>query len=157
MVKVAQKIMSLLPPHKNVIQILGQSKCPQGNIVLVMPFYSIGCLMDHLYGRHKERSQHIKFDLIRKVYLIYDICVGLRHLHINGIMHLDVAARNVLLFEEKDHVHACLSDFSMAKFEEDIKSNMEVIQGPLKWMAPEFLKCGIRTKKCDIFSLAITA
>lgn len=158
MVKVVQEIMSRLKPHPNVIQILGQCESPKRELGLVMPFYSIGSLRDHLYGRYKTRSEHIKFDLLGKLFMIFDICAGLRQLHINDIMHLDVAARNVLLWKDRERYHACISDFSMSKFVDDhTKHHSEEFKGPLKWMPPEFLKEGKRTTKCDIFSLAITA
>ncbi|XP_067654606.1 uncharacterized protein [Haliotis asinina] len=86
----------------------------------------------------------------------YQIAKGLRHLHRNEIIHRDVAARNVLLF---DNLQCKVADFGLARHLSDADGGVyeTTSQAPLpvRWMAPESLRYRIYTTKSDVWSYGI--
>lgn len=70
--------------------------------------------------------------------------LGITHLHKSGVIHRDVAARNVLLDE---HLNPKISDFGLSRAVQFDANEMGSNQsgstksdvGPLKWMSPESL------------------
>jgi serine/threonine protein kinase len=146
--------------HPNVISLFGQTENPvTGQIGIVMPFYKLGSLEDHLWGRRKKAGSHISLEVLDKLDLLMSLTRGLLHLHNNGIIHGDIATRNLLL-------HQCcqssptlvISDFGMAKLWSDkpLDTHYASVKGPLKWMAPEVLQGENFTTASDVFSFAVT-
>jgi len=72
------------------------------------------------------------------------------HLHAEGIQHLDLAARNVLITRDTQ-VKIC--DFGLSRSK---KFNDVPTYGPIKWMAPELIYQREVTHKCDVYSFGIT-
>lgn len=60
------------------------------------------------------------------------------------VIHRDLAARNVLIAENGV---AKVSDFGLARGE---KFAPETAKLPIKWTAPEALKCNVRYIHCNI-------
>jgi len=152
-----------LPVNANVVPIIGITKeGGTNNIGIIMPYYELGSLHDHLYD--KKKADRLTFKTIDKLWLILDVATGLNHLHTHGIIHRDIAARNILLFKDMNRVNASITDFGMAIFSLDmnedgrLQANCENknFLGPLKWMAKECLQKNEFTFKSDVYSFAIT-
>ncbi|XP_046552241.1 tyrosine-protein kinase receptor Tie-1-like [Haliotis rubra] len=86
----------------------------------------------------------------------YQIAKGLRHLHRNRIIHRDVAARNVLLF---DNLLCKVADLGLARHLSDSDGDVYETKSegplPVRWMAPESLRDRIYSYKSDVWSYGI--
>jgi len=80
--------------------------------VLVMKFYYQGSLSTKLY----DSKLITKFPFERRVKYCVDLAAGVDFLHKQGIIHRDIAARNLLLWDDLDGV--CITDFGMARQED---------------------------------------
>jgi serine/threonine protein kinase len=144
--------MSSLQPHENVVQLYGVVELANGDVGAVVEFCAQGALVDALYG-DKARRDWTNDELLD---VAYDAACGLMHLHLNNVVHRDIAARNVLLAGKKDLV-AKVSDFGMAR---DMDGNVAEQQtaahvGPLRWMAPEQIERLAYSKASDVFAFGV--
>ncbi|KAM3723591.1 Fer-related kinase [Dirofilaria immitis] len=132
--------------HENVVKIHGVAVCREP-LMIIIEMVKGGCLSDVLECRKG------KIDEIEKVEnMSLGSARGLEYIHIQGIIHRDIAARNVLYTEQKV---AKISDFGMSRqgdFYEMSKGNKKV---PLKWTAPESMVTYQYTPKTDVFSFSI--
>jgi serine/threonine protein kinase len=89
---------------------------------------------------------------------------ALGHLHVHGIVHRDVASRNLLL-DDRGTVQLC--DFGLARFltqdavpegrdEPRYTMRDELQPMPVRWMAPESLIHGNFSTKTDVWMLGVT-
>eukprot|EP01117_Protostelium_nocturnum_P010679 TRINITY_DN3844_c0_g1_i3.p1 TRINITY_DN3844_c0_g1~~TRINITY_DN3844_c0_g1_i3.p1 ORF type:complete len:341 (+),score=120.78 TRINITY_DN3844_c0_g1_i3:504-1526(+) len=137
-------ILSQLRPHMNVVLFLGVSIAEGGQIYLITEYLKHGSLEKLL------KNSSIKMTLIRKIKILNKTARGVLHLHSEGIIHRDLASRNILLansFEPK------VSDFGMSTY----ASSMDAAEtdGPLKWMAPESLQSGTFSTKSDVWAYGV--
>jgi len=133
--------MSCMKPHENVVTLYGVCEQP---LCIVMEFVAKGSLDVMLL------AEHIPMKL--KVNFIRDIAAGLMHLSKEGIVHKDLAARNVLITKFGT---AKIADFGLArKYELTHYSLADT--GPLLWMAPESLIDGAFNEKTDVWMFAVT-
>ena len=80
---------------------------------------------------------------------------GLSHAHRNGVVHRDVKPSNVLL-EDGDEIHARLSDFGLAHFEEaETLTAQGDVPGTLAYISPERLRGDPGTPAADIWAVGI--
>ena len=77
---------------------------------------------------------------------------ALAHAHQRGILHRDIKPSNLLL----DALgNVWVTDFGLAKFEEDDLSRSRDLIGTLRYMAPERLR-GVSNRGCDVYALGAT-
>ena len=94
--------MRTLPPHSNVLNLIGISPQP---FCLITEYMEKGDLSNYL-----KKNQSI--DLKQKLKWMIDICSGMEHLSQHHIIHRDLAARNCLLDSK---LNAKISDFGLAR------------------------------------------
>eukprot|EP01102_Stenamoeba_stenopodia_P017980 TRINITY_DN6531_c0_g1_i2.p1 TRINITY_DN6531_c0_g1~~TRINITY_DN6531_c0_g1_i2.p1 ORF type:complete len:335 (+),score=62.13 TRINITY_DN6531_c0_g1_i2:697-1701(+) len=135
-----------LRPHSNVVQFFGVSEIP--NLCIITEFLEEGSL-DNLLKRES-------FDNRQFVGMAADIAAGMLHLHKEGIVHRDLATRNLLVkkIQRRDGVdyEVKVTDFGLSRkcMTGTTKADM-----PLKWSAPESLAEGIYSFKSDVWSFGI--
>eukprot|EP01114_Cavostelium_apophysatum_P013188 TRINITY_DN3132_c0_g1_i5.p1 TRINITY_DN3132_c0_g1~~TRINITY_DN3132_c0_g1_i5.p1 ORF type:complete len:1448 (-),score=345.98 TRINITY_DN3132_c0_g1_i5:8-4351(-) len=135
-------LMKNLRPHTNVITLFGFCTSP---LAIVTEFCANGSLYDLLHGE-KKLSEETIFGFVR------GIAAGMLHLHSEGIIHRDLACRNILLHGDVVKV----SDFGMSRITQKEESNKtKTTVGPLKWMSPESLNDRIYGPKTDIYSFGV--
>ena len=162
------KIMSILDPHLNLVNMIGSCTSDyidNGSLWLILQFCNHGDLKKFLM-ENKQNILHSSFQnfmLINTRCLllwIYGIAQGMKFLNLNRIMHGDLAARNILLCEdpfETQYLVPKVADFGLSKrFGDqeryDKKARPYV---PWKWMAIEFVKNNFFTLKSDVWSFAV--
>ena len=80
---------------------------------------------------------------------------GLAHAHRNGVVHRDVKPSNVLL-EDGEVIHARLSDFGLAHFEEaETLTAQGDVPGTLAYISPERLRGNPGTPAADIWAVGV--
>jgi hypothetical protein len=80
---------------------------------------------------------------------------GLAHAHRNGVVHRDVKPSNVLL-EDGEAIHARLSDFGLAQFEEaETLTAQGDVPGTLAYISPERLRGNPGTPAADIWAVGV--
>ncbi len=130
--------MAKVPHHPHVLALTGVTSDPVG---LVVPFAEGGgvdaLLVDApsrpATGRHTTSWRHA-------VRIMADAALGIRHLHREGVIHRDIAARNVLLDAAG---RGLVSDFGMARIKDaaeghSVSGTLSHV-GPIKWESPERL------------------
>jgi len=84
------------------------------------------------------------------LYIAEGVAKGLSHLHGEGVVHRNLASRNVLLQPVQDSFIPKITDFAMSKFfvTEDSTGSVK----SLKWLAPESISQKLFSLKSDIWS-----
>jgi len=149
------RLASKIKPHSNVVSIFGWTRDLEKNIGIVMPYYHLGSLQSHLWGCRKDYGDISKKG-VDKLNLIKDLASGIQHLHVSGIIHRDIATRNLLLYQGLYRPRLAICDFGMAICNEDVTQKFSKVRGPIKWMAPESLISGHFSEKSDVFSFGMT-
>jgi len=141
-------IMKRLRPHTNVVQFLGITTKP--HLCIVAEFLANGSLQSYL--------QNVpKLDVETIIKFVTGIAAGMYHLHFEGIVHRDLATRNVLL---NQGLVPKISDFGLSRVfnstEANIQNQTKSTVGPLRWMAPESLNNRMYSNKSDSWSFGMT-
>jgi len=141
--------MASLQQHENLVTFYGVTTLESGDVAAVVEFCAGGSLMDALYGKHARG-----WTQERQIKIAHDAACGLAHLHRLGVIHRDVAARNVLLAK---HGVAKFADFGMARSIDENEREQQTTNavGPLKWMAPEQMERCAYSKASDVFSFGV--
>ena len=146
------KIMAKLD-HPNIVSVIG--KCTRREtetMQIVMEYVENGCLEKYLHT-HKETIQ--QSDLIR---FGVDVAAGMKYLSSCNILHNDLAARNVLVTNNRPF-RAKISDFGLAKLLKpgDYCYKLGPEKGiPAFWCAPEALQYHKFSEKSDVWSFGVT-
>jgi serine/threonine protein kinase len=134
----------------------------------ILPFYC-ACLesaqpfMVTKLCAHGNALQFLRaFPQADRIYILYEIALGMNYLHIQGIIHADLKASNVLI---ADDGKALISDFGLSRFQDHVSSGRSTVSislarthdGSLRWMAPERLDGNPPDRAADVYSFAITA
>ena len=130
------EMMKRLGFHPNVLNVSGIITSP--NFCLISPFCRYGSLESFLQIGKKNteiiaRPEKLLLRMTR------DAAAGVQHLHLEHVIHRDIALRNVLV---GDQFSVFVTDFGMSRLRDtnaaygQTKSSL----GPVKNMAPESVK-----------------
>ena len=146
--------MSAVPPHPNVVRILGACAEP-GHLCVVTEYCALGDVRELI--KSPKRPIVWTFDIVLRLGM--EAAEGMAHLHDHGITHRDLKSRNLLVNEAGT---AKVADFGLAVVKE--KSTrmqrtrmMNTSVGTAGWMAPELIEDSDGyTNKVDIYAFGIT-
>jgi serine/threonine protein kinase len=138
--------VALFPPPPNVVRIYGVS-IDGTQPIIVMEYCAGGSLDKLLYDNEQQISLEVKLRWV------YEIAVGMSHLHKFNIVHRDLAARNILLSHSNpNNAQLKISDFGMSRvLQEDIEFRTKSSFGPVCWMAPESIRSQVYSKQSDVW------
>ncbi|XP_044757135.1 serine/threonine-protein kinase mos [Coccinella septempunctata] len=133
--------------HENIVQVLDIIMKPKAEYAIVIMEYLEGSknLQSVIDSYSSDISEEIKKKFIQQ------ICLGLQFCHLNGILHLDLKPKNILVLPN-DQCKIC--DFGNSCKVENTKNY--IYQGTVAYAAPELLRGHEPTEKCDLYSLGIT-
>jgi hypothetical protein len=131
-----------LPPHPNVIIPVGLSQKP---LCIVMMFCERGSLWGVLSSQAPPRIE-------RRIAILRDVAAGMHHVGREGIVHKDLAARNILLTAGDT---ALVSDFGLSRIANERGSVYDSGICSIKWSAPEAVLSKRYSTASDVWSFAV--
>jgi len=140
------ELLMNLRPHTNVVSFYGLCKDP---LCIVTEFLPGGSLSSYL------RSD-ASIDLDQVLTWAVETAAGMSHLHDEGVVHRDLASRNLLLDK---NLSVKITDFGMSRIISNQEGAADVTKsdvGPLKWMAPECILEKKYSQKSDSYAFGIT-
>jgi ankyrin repeat protein len=92
--------------------------------------------------------------LSRVLGMCVDASAGVCQLHDEGIIHRDLATRNLLL-SATGEVKVCDFGLSRGGGDDNKHSYSSTTEGPVAWMAPESLQNGVYSRPSDVFMFGV--
>lgn len=146
--------------HANIVNFHGIYKTSDGQVGLVSDFMD-GTLLTFLREealRHEE-GKPLLMTVADKVKICIDVCSALAELQANGIIHGDLAARNVLYKGRPGHDATFLiTDFGMAAQSCSSSATYTLLERskvPVRWSPPEVLRRGEYSSASDVWSFGV--
>ncbi|KAJ3206180.1 Leucine-rich repeat serine/threonine-protein kinase 2 [Entophlyctis luteolus] len=142
--------------HPNVVRLFGACMDTDRPFI-VMKYFHLGSLAKYLDTDSSiPRSQRVKWML--------EVCLGLSHIHKEGIIHGDLKSDNVLLDEVNGDIVAQITDFGLsafksfgAKSKEKTMADSKTLSGAFRWRAPEsYDRVYRRDFPLDVFAFGMT-
>jgi serine/threonine-protein kinase len=133
--------------HPNLVTIYELGEAEGGVIYIAME------LLDGVDWRKLLRL-HLQLPPVRRIELMAQVCEGLGHAHLNGIVHRDVKPANLFLHLGNQ---SKILDFGIARLASSVLTRTGRVLGTPNYMAPEQItgdKCDSRS---DLFSVAIVS
>lgn len=137
-----------IPTHPNLLRVFGVTR-KWNKSYLVMELFPEGSLKSIM------KSGKI-FDDNSKISFCKQLSSALYHMHLNGVLHCDVALRNILYETSKDGSgtsRVILSDFGMSR---RISSNSQAAVIAPRWASPELVKTWKHSAASDVWALGIS-
>mmetsp|Transcript_26263 Transcript_26263/g.36986 ORF Transcript_26263/g.36986 Transcript_26263/m.36986 type:complete len:245 (-) Transcript_26263:67-801(-) len=99
----------------------------------------------------------IELNVKNVIKIFKDVVSGMSHLHHEGLLHCDLACRNLLVSLEKGNDFTVkISDFGLARFSESGTYNASINSVfPVRWSAPEVLRGSKLSKASDVWSFGV--
>lgn len=84
--------------HPNVIKCYGHFwDHASGSLYMVLEYADAGDLYSHVL---KRRTQKMYYDEGTIWVMFYQLCLGLNHLHSNGVIHRDIKSLNIMMCKD---------------------------------------------------------
>ncbi|XP_059160585.1 uncharacterized protein LOC131944095 [Physella acuta] len=134
--------------HKNIVQFHGYQR-KENDIILFLEYIKMGTLSTFI-------KQHTRLNEGLTRQFTIQILEGVKYLHENNILHLDIKGTNILMLDESS---IKLTDFGLSTIYNE--EGVEAERGTTRYMAPEMINCpdGRIFKHCcslDIWSVGST-
>ncbi|CAH8551471.1 unnamed protein product [Schistosoma turkestanicum] len=131
--------------HPNIVKLIGIA-VQSYPIMIVMEYVPGGSLLNHL------RKSKNALPVMKLLQMSLDAANGMMYLEAKNCIHRDLAARNCLI---SDNGQLKIADFGMSREEHIYELSDKRGQIPIKWTAPEALRTGRYTIKCDVWSYGV--
>ncbi|PRP76206.1 flagellin-sensitive 2 [Planoprotostelium fungivorum] len=152
-------VMQNLRSHPHVVLFLGIT-VPPSPLSIITEYCGGGSLLSYL------RKNGDAITVEQKIKFVTQIAQGMLHLHLEKIIHRDLAVRNVRISIREypaenfqilltTHLEAKVADFGMSRQQVDDVQTTATMIGPIRWMAPEAIRERKYSNKTDVFSFGI--
>ncbi|RKP06695.1 kinase-like domain-containing protein [Thamnocephalis sphaerospora] len=101
-------------------------------IYLFMQLASGGDLFSYVRDKRCVPEQEAKF-------IAYQLLMGLRCIHAQGVSHRDIKPENILLLKRQQNPHVLITDFGMAKDMDEMTARKHTVCGTYHYLAPEVI------------------
>lgn len=128
--------------HKNVLAFRGVFLLKKP-IMLVSEFCENGSLKDYLQKNKVTVDEKLRFCL--------GSSCGLEYIHFKGLIHRDLATRNILVSHDKTPK---IADFGLAKHASSYKMR-RISKIPVRYLAPETLTSFVYSTKTDVYTFGL--
>lgn len=142
--------MAQLPTHANIVRFYGVTTLDSGDLAAVVEFCGGGSLVEALYGDN-ARDWTVQSQML----VASEAAAGVVFLHSVGIVHRDIAARNVLLTTSGN---AKLGDFGMSRTiveHEQFQQYTVDTLAPVRWCSPETVSQRAYSRASDVYSFGV--
>lgn len=139
-------VLSQLGTHDNVIGYLGIHNLDD-TTYMVFEYAEKGDLKRILDNSRKSSKPELSVNAQWKIKFAYEIASGMQYISEMGIVHKDLAARNVLL--NKDYT-CKIADFGCCKSD-------FLTRRPIRWMSPESINKHLFTTASDVWAFGIVS
>jgi len=148
--KEARNVMKL-KLHQNVCGVFGVCTDPNHPTSIVMEFVEGGSLKELVY------DDKTKLDALTVVRMAKDVAGGMSHIHEEGILHCDLACRNLLYSSRGNGRYLIkVTDLGLARISEtghyDAKADAKF---PIRWSAPEVHMKHKLSKASDVWAFGV--
>jgi len=133
--------------HPNIVRFFG-TYTKEGIDYIVMEYFSKGSVLDLIQRIGNDLSLQSRGEIILST------VKGMAYLESKGILHLDLACRNILITQVDEKYESKVSDFGMSRKITD-KVDITNWQVAIRWAAPEILMREQVSQKSDVFSFGI--
>ncbi|XP_034252367.1 membrane-associated tyrosine- and threonine-specific cdc2-inhibitory kinase isoform X2 [Thrips palmi] len=134
----------MIPVHQNCVRLYNAWE-EQGRLFLWLEFCQTS--LEAYAGTNHEINESKVWEIL------LDLLLGLKNLHDNRLVHVDVKLENILMTAEG----VCkLADFGLlVDMSQDALPPKNVVEGDGRYLAPELLDGGPCTPAVDVFSLGL--
>ena len=140
--------------HPNIIQFIYAYNSKDKQFLNVITEYADGGDLLTKFNEHKENKEYFKEDILLNWFM--QICLALKHVHKNNILHRDIRPSNIFLMKQESSNFAKLGYFNVAKeLTSNIKKTKTIVASPL-YSAPEIINEKEYSYAADIWSLGVT-
>ncbi|KAK4736095.1 hypothetical protein R3W88_010356 [Solanum pinnatisectum] len=141
--------------HLNLVELIGYA-VSNDELFLVYEYAQKGSLKSHL--NDPQNKGHTPLSWIMRVQIALDAARGLEYIHEHTkphYVHRDIKTSNILL---DDSFRAKISDFGLSKLmgiTNDAEASATRVVGTYGYVAPEYLRDGLATKKTDVYAFGV--
>jgi len=142
-------LVKKIRPHLNVVKFYGACTTKLNQMCLIAEYVSYGSLLQLLKSKLEIEETQI-------AEILSGAAAGIYHLHKEGLVHRDIAARNILLEKVESKLIAKIADFGLSRLLDgpaDQSTKSEI--GPTRWMAPESLRERKYSQKADSWAFGV--
>uniref|UniRef100_A0ACD5VR65 Uncharacterized protein n=1 Tax=Avena sativa TaxID=4498 RepID=A0ACD5VR65_AVESA len=141
--------------HASLVELIGYA-ASKDELFLVYEYFQKGSLKNHLHD--PQSKGHTSLSWIYRVQIALDAARGLEYIHEHTkdhYVHRDIKSSNILLDAS---FRAKISDFGLAKLavrSNDAEASVTKVVGTFGYLAPEYLRDGLATAKCDVYAFGV--
>ncbi|HEY9732271.1 MAG TPA: serine/threonine-protein kinase [Drouetiella sp.] len=139
--------------HPNILAVHDFGLSPDGVAYLVMDYIDGASLQEYIALKKTIHWQ-------KACQFFLQICSGLQHAHVKGVVHRDLKPGNIMMTRGEDHSYMLkIVDFGLAKICGDdsaqrLTQTGEIFGSPL-YMSPEQCQGGMLDHRSDIYAMGI--